>query len=168
VDPKQTDKAYSQFEIKAVDDEKRIIRGIASTPDLDRVGDLVEPEGAQFKLPIPFLYQHDHRQPIGNVTSAKVTAKGIEIEVQLVKLDAPSQLAARLEEAWQSIKSGLVRGLSIGFSPIQYAYMDNGGVNYQKYSLNEISAVTVPCNASASITAIKSLSEQQAALGNKA
>lgn len=162
------DKAYSVFEIKAVDNEKRIIRGVASTPGTDRVGDIVEPEGAVFKLPIPLLWQHQHNSPIGFVTEAKVTKKGIEIVAELVSVTSPSQLAARLEEAWQSIITGLVRGLSIGFSPLEYAYMDNGGVRYSKWGWNELSTVTVPCNAEANITAIKSLSEQQAALGNKA
>lgn len=166
MDPRLTNKAYGQFEVKAVDEEKRILRGIATTPNPDRVNDTVDPQGAVFKLPIPFLWQHDHRQPIGNVTSARVTSKGIEVEIQLVKIASPSQLSARLEEAWESIKAGLVRGLSIGFSPIKYAFLENGGVDYQEWSFNELSAVTIPCNADASITSIKSLSIQQAALGN--
>lgn len=166
--PDKVEKAYSQFEIKAVDDEKRIIRGIATTPSADRVGDIVMPEGAEYKLPIPFLWQHDHMQPIGNVIEAKTTSKGIEVVVELVQLSSPSQLAARLEEAWQSIKSGLVRGLSIGFSPIKYAFLDDGGIEFVQWSWNELSAVTIPCNAEATITRIKSLSEEQAALGKKA
>lgn len=123
----QRSKQYSVFEVKAVDEKKRQIRGIATTPSADRVGDIVLPEGAVFRLPVPFLWQHDHHQPIGNVTEAKVTSKGIEVLIELVQLSSPSQLAARLEEAWESIKSGLVRGLSIGFSPIKYAWLDNGG-----------------------------------------
>jgi HK97 family phage major capsid protein/HK97 family phage prohead protease len=166
--PEKVEKAYSQFEIKAVDDEQRIIRGIATTPTADRVGDIVLPQGAQYSLPIPFLWQHDHMQPIGNVIEAKVTSKGIEVVIELVKLASPSQLAARLEEAWQSIKSGLVRGLSIGFSPKKYAFLDDGGIEFIEWSFNELSAVTVPCNAEATITRIKSLSEEQAALGKKA
>lgn len=166
--PEQAEKAYSKFEIKAVDEEKRIIRGIATTPSADRVGDIVLPMGAEYTLPIPFLWQHRHDEPIGNVIEAKVTAKGIEVVIELVQLSSPSQLAARLEEAWQSIKSGLVRGLSIGFSPIKYAFLDDGGIEFIEWSFNELSAVTIPCNAEATITRIKSLSEQQAALGKKA
>jgi HK97 family phage prohead protease len=166
--PEKVEKAYSKFEIKAVDDEKRIIRGIATTPSPDRVGDIVLPEGAVFSLPIPFLWQHDHMQPIGNVIEAKVTKKGIEVVIELVKLASPSQLAARLEEAWQSIKSGLVRGLSIGFSPVKYAFLDDGGIEFMEWSFNELSAVTVPCNMEATITQIKSLSAEQAAIGKNA
>lgn len=161
-------KAYSQFQIKAVDEGKRQIRGIASTPSPDRVQDVILPEGAVFTLPIPLLWQHDHQQPIGNVIEAKVTAKGIEILAELVSVAAPSQLAARLEEAWQSIKTGLVRGLSIGFSPIKYSFLETGGVEFSQYGWHELSVVTIPCNMEATITTIKSLSQQQAASGKPA
>lgn len=165
MDPKTVSKAYSQFEIKAVDEKKRQIRGIATTPSVDRVGDIVLPEGAKFTLPVPFLWQHDHLQPIGNVIEAKVTKKGIEVLIELVQLASPSRLAARLDEAWESIRSGLVRGLSIGFSPLKYAFMENGGIEFSEWSFNELSAVTVPCNQDATITAIKALSAIQAASG---
>jgi hypothetical protein len=46
-------RAYSLFEIKAVNDEEGVIEGIASTPTTDRMGDIVEPKGAEFKLPLP-------------------------------------------------------------------------------------------------------------------
>lgn len=166
-----TKRVYSTLQVKAVDDSKREIVGIASTPSTDRMGDIVEPAGAEFKLPIPLLWQHRHNEPIGSVTSANVTDKGIEIRAQLVAPSEgmPSQLAARLEEAWHSIKSGLVRGLSIGFNPIEYSFMDNGGVNFLKWDFHELSAVTIPANADATITAIKSLDQKQlAALGKKA
>ena len=146
---------YSQFVLKAVDDEKREISGVATTPTTDRVGDIVESKGAEFTLPIPLLWQHDSLSPIGNVTKAKVTSAGIEITARLERLDSPPALKNRLEEAWQSIKSGLVRGLSIGFSPIEYAFTDSG-VHFLKWSWHELSAVTIPANAEASITAIKS------------
>lgn len=161
-------KAYGQFQIKAVDEEKRILTGIATTISPDRSMDIVYPKGAVFQLPIPFLWQHDHMQPIGNVTKARVTDDGIEVEIQLAKIASPSQLSARLEEAWQSIKAGLVRGLSIGFSPIKYAFLENGGIEFLEWGFHELSAVTIPCNSEATITAIKSLSQQQAALGNPA
>ncbi|MFG9883553.1 hypothetical protein ACG3SK_21685 [Pseudomonas aeruginosa] len=101
--------------MKALDDEKRVITGIASTPSPDRMQDVVEPKGAQFKLPIPFLWQHNHDEPIGHVTDAKVTQKGIEVSVQLTQVEEPGKLKNRLDEAWQSIKSGLVRGLCYRF-----------------------------------------------------
>lgn len=163
----KTNRAYSLMKIKAVDEESRTITGIASTPNTDRMGDIVLPKGAVFKLPIPFLWQHDSLQPIGSVIKAKVTDEGIEITAQLVQVDAPSQLAARLEEAWQSIKTGLVRGLSIGFQPIKYAFLDNGGIEFSEWGWHELSAVTIPANAEATIQTIKSFDRfKPAALGD--
>ncbi len=47
-----TRRAYSLLEIKAVNEDERTITGIASTPATDRDGDVVEPKGAVFKLPL--------------------------------------------------------------------------------------------------------------------
>ena len=164
----QPDRIYGVMRIKAVDEDAREITGIASTIGSDRDGDVVDPSGAQFKLPIPLLWQHDSSQPIGQVGSAKVTTEGIEIKAKraLPTADMPSQMVARLNEAWASIKSGLVRGLSIGFRPVEYAFLDSGGIHFTKWDWHELSAVTIPANSEATITSIKSLDlSQRAASG---
>ena len=152
-------RAYSTIEIRSVDDDKRIIEGIASTPVADRMGDVVDPMGAEFKLPIPLLFQHDSGQPIGHVIKATVTKAGIRITAQIAKGVLP-----RIEEAWALIKSGLVRGLSIGFRPTEDPEPIKGtyGVTFKKWEWLELSAVTIAANADASITQIKSA--DQAAL----
>src|SRR5215475_10078588 len=66
-------RCYALFQIKSLDEEQRIIGGMATTPAPDRLNDVVEPRGAQFNLPIPLLWQHDSHQPIGHVTHAKVS-----------------------------------------------------------------------------------------------
>ena len=104
------DRAYSLLTVKAVDDDTRMITGMATTPTPDRMQDVVEPRGAQFKLPIPFLWQHDSGHPIGHVTHAKVSAAGIEIVAKIAK-----GVTAEIDRAWALIKGGLVSGLSIGF-----------------------------------------------------
>jgi HK97 family phage prohead protease len=151
-------RAYSLLEIKAFDEDERTIEGIATTPSADRMGDVVEPKGADFKLPLPLLWQHNSDTPIGHVTKAKVTRDGIEIVAKLVRVEEPGALQARLDEAWQSIKSGLVRGLSIGFAPVETSRMeDTGGFRFLKWLWLELSAVTIPANADANITTIKAL-----------
>lgn len=163
-------RAYSTLELKSADDEKRILSGIASTPSVDRMGDIVEPKGAEFKLPIPFLWQHDSRQPIGHVTKAKISASGIDVEIQIARIEEPGTLKDRIDEAWQSIKAGLVRGMSIGFSPIEMAEIAGSwGMRFTKWSWLELSAVTIPANSDASIQTIKSVDHQTlAALGLRA
>lgn len=150
-------RAWSEITVKSVDQTQRIITGIATTPTADRMDDIVEPKGAVFKLPMPLLWQHDSKQPIGHVTKAKVTDKGIEFEAQLVQIAMPGKLKDRLDEAWQSIESGLVRGISIGFSAKEYEPIKGSyGVRFLKWLWLELSAVTIPANGDCSILAIKS------------
>lgn len=154
-------RAYSVLTIKSVDEDKGVIKGIATTPTADRMGDIVEPDGAKFTLPIPLLWQHNSSQPIGLVTEATVTKKGIEIVATISR-----GLTERIDEAWKLIKGGLVRGLSIGFSPIEYALLKDGGYRFVTWSWHELSAVTIPANAEASIQSIKSADHKTlAALG---
>ena len=162
-------RAYSIVQFKSYDEDKRTITGMATTPSPDRMDDIVEPMGAEYKLPIPLLWQHDASQPIGHVTKAKVTAKGIEITATIAKVDEPGTLKERLDEAWQSIKSGLVQGLSIGFKGLETARIEGSyGIRFLKWSWLELSAVTIPANAEASITSIKSIdSALLAASGRK-
>jgi HK97 family phage major capsid protein/HK97 family phage prohead protease len=150
-----TTRAYSllTFE-KAVDEDQRIIRGIASTPSPDRSNDIVDPAGATFKLPIPLLSQHDHSKPIGEVTEARVTKRGIEITAKIAKG------IGYVDEAWEQIKQGLIKGLSIGFRALEFEEFKNAdgyGLHFKKWEWFELSAVTVPANAEASILTIKSL-----------
>jgi HK97 family phage prohead protease len=152
-------RAYSVLEIKSVDEDKRIIRGIATTPSVDRVGDIIEPDGVQFKNPMPLLWQHKHDQPVGKTTFGKPTKNGIPFESEFVSPDAvqSESLKDRLQMAWDSVKTGLVRAVSIGFRPIEYAFMDNGGVRYSETEVFELSVVTIPANADAVISTVKSM-----------
>ncbi|RPH38341.1 phage major capsid protein [bacterium] len=148
-------RAYSTINIKSVDEERRIIEGIASTPTPDRVGDVVVPEGMEFKTPFPFLYQHNSRQPIGLVTSAMVSSDGMRVRVQIAK----GGVAPFIDEAWALIKEGLIRGLSIGFRSLEESWDKTlNGYRYLRTEIMELSAVTIPANAEASITSIKSAS----------
>jgi HK97 family phage major capsid protein/HK97 family phage prohead protease len=152
-----TQRAYSVLRIKSFDEDARIIEGIASTPTTDRVGDVVEPKGAQFSLPVPFLWQHRSDQPIGHVVAAQVEDDGIRVRVQIAQLDEPGELKSMLDRAWQSIKIGLVRGLSIGFRSIEAEDIKGSwGQRFTKWDWMELSAVTIPANVEANILAVKS------------
>ncbi|MDX6913342.1 phage major capsid protein [Hafnia paralvei] len=154
-------RACTLMTVKSVNEDERVITGIASTPSPDRDGDILEPGGAAFRSDTPFLWQHDRSQPIGTCTP-KMVKEGLQITAKLVKPtpDMPSQLAARLDEAWASIKAGLVRGLSIGFRPIEYSFLDEGGIRFLSWDLLEVSAVTIPANAECSIQTVKSFDRQ--------
>lgn len=143
-------KAFSTFEIKSVNDDERKLVGIASTPSPDRDGDEVMPGGAKFNVPFPLLHQHDHERPIGHVTKATVSQAGIEIEADIPKDSGLDYV----ETAWKQIKSGLLRGLSIGFRATK-SEPTTTGRKFLDYEIFELSAVSIPANAEAGILAVK-------------
>lgn len=152
-------RAYSTLEIKAVDEDRRVIRGVATTPSVDRVGDIIDPMGVKFTNPLPFLWMHNHETPVGQVKFDKPTKSGIGFEAEFVhpdSVDSPT-LKDRLQLAWDSVKTGLVRAVSVGFRPLEWAFLDGGGIRYDESEVFELSGVTVPANADALISSVKSL-----------
>ncbi|MDR5800567.1 phage major capsid protein [Caballeronia sp. LZ001] len=159
--PTPSNKAFSRLQVKRLDEDSRTLTGIASTPTPDRVGDVVVPDGIQFKTPFPLLWQHDPRRPIGTVTKLTVTKAGVEVEASI----APAGTAAYIDEAYSLIKAGLVPGLSIGFRPIDAEFdRSTGGFLIKACELFEISAVTIPASADAAIQSIKSHDSARAAM----
>lgn len=152
------DRAYSALDIKAASDAsgKRVFTGIASTPSTDMAGDIMEPFGAVYSLPLPFLWQHDQKAPVGWIHKATPTDKGIRVEGEVAIVADAGVLKDRLDMAWQSMKAKLVRGLSIGFKGLDAVPLRGGGMHYKRWTWLELSAVCVPMNVEASITAIKS------------
>jgi HK97 family phage prohead protease len=151
-------RAYSVLSIKSVDEVKRVIKGVATTPSVDRVGDIIDPLGVKFTNPMPFLWMHDHETPVGAVTFDKPTKSGITFEAEFVHPDTveSATLKDRLQLAWDSVKTGLVRAVSIGFRPLEWAFLDGGGIRYDESEVYELSGVTVPANADALIAGVKS------------
>jgi HK97 family phage major capsid protein/HK97 family phage prohead protease len=150
-------RAYSMLEVKAVDADQRIITGIATTPSPDRMGDIVEPLGVEFKNPMPLLWQHRSGEPVGTVKFSKPTKNGIQFEARMPTVNEPGKLKERIDEAWQSVKIGLVRAVSIGFRAIEMSFMKDGGIHYLKSEVLELSLVTIPAQADAQIESIKAI-----------
>jgi HK97 family phage major capsid protein/HK97 family phage prohead protease len=151
-------RAYSLLTIKAVDTDQRTITGIASTPAPDRMGDVVEPLGVTFASSLPLLLYHDPKKPVGTVTLSAPTADGLAFTASLPTVTEPGVVRDRIEEAWQSIKAGLLAGVSIGFRSIEDAYnKSTGGVRFLKTEILELSLVAIPANAAATIHTIKAL-----------
>lgn len=150
-------RAYSLFEVKSLDSERRVFRGIATTPTPDRMGDTIDPMGASFKNPLPLLHQHRHSDPIGLVRFEKPTKIGIEFEAEIPVINESGPLKDRVDTAWGEIKHGLVRAVSIGFRALKYAFRDDDGIDFQEIEIYELSSVTIPANADAIISAVKSM-----------
>lgn len=111
--------------------------------------------GVRFKNPMPLLHQHDATQPVGTVKFDKPTANGIDFVASLPKITEPGPLRDRVDTAWGEVKAGLVRGVSIGFRPIEFTFMDDG-IRFVETEVLELSLVTIPANAEATIQTVKS------------
>jgi HK97 family phage prohead protease/HK97 family phage major capsid protein len=159
---KHQQKIYTVMsKIKAVsqDSSTITIRGMASTSDIDRVGDIVEPDAwtkgglkNYTKNPI-ILFNHDYNKPIGRGTEFKVTKTGLEITAQISKADP---YIAKL------IEDGVLSTFSIGFKVKEADYMkETGGLLIKDVELFEVSVVSVPANQAATFEVVKSYSQDE-------
>ena len=155
-------RAFSVLDVKEMseDDEFVTVRGIASTPVTDRMGDIVQPMGAKFATPMPLLWQHNANAPVGNVVFASPTKSGIPFEAKIPIIKEAGRLKERVDEAIQSLKYELVRAVSIGFSVLKHDVMKSGGWDIKEWEWLELSLVTIPANHEAIITAVKSVSTE--------
>lgn len=152
-------RAYSVLTVRNFDPALRTLEGIASTPSPDRMGDIIESTGATFGASLPLLLFHDTRQPVGTVTLQAPTPDGIAFRATLPTVAAAGRLRDRIEEAWESVKAGLIRGVSIGFRPLAdgIEMLKGGGLRFTKIEILELSLVAIPANADARIDTIKAI-----------
>lgn len=161
-------KSFSSFEIKSINEEKRTFRGVATTSDPDRAKDIMVPEGAVYDLPMPFLFHHEATAPVGIISFAEIGKSQIEIEFTFPEIKEEGRLKDRVEEAYQSFKYNLIKGLSIGFLADwnDVEQLEGGGLKFNKWQWYETSLVTIPCNKDAVADYSKAFEEHKAALGN--
>jgi HK97 family phage prohead protease len=140
-------------ETKIFADDAGAVSGVAwkfATPD--RVGDMIEP-GA-FKgvaLPLPMLFGHDAGEPIGTWDTAEEKADGLHLTGKLLVDDV-----ARAREVRALVRSGAVRGISIGFITRKAINRTGGGRTIKSLELLEASLVTLPMHPGARVTSAKS------------
>jgi len=140
--------------------DQYVIEGVATTPTVDRAGDIVVPTGAKFTLPLPLLHQHDHRMPVGQVEEMQVSDAGITFRARLAKDATSDELKRRVDLAWDEIKTGLVDSVSIGFGFDDFSTLESGGWKFDEWELRELSLVSIPANPDAKIQAVKSVSDK--------
>jgi len=154
------DRAYSRLELKSIAPVGRRFSGIASTPEVDRQGDSIDLAGATYTNPLPLLWQHDAHRPIGRVTLTP-TPTSLQFDAEIPDIDEPGPLKTLVDSCWQSIKSGLVPAVSIGYRILDggIEHLRNGTRRLTKIEICEVSAVTIPSNPGAKILHLKSLFE---------
>ena len=145
------DRFYFETKLAATDDGE--ITGTAwpfGSPD--RVGDVITKGAfAGTVLPLPMLFGHDLNDPIGTWTTATEDAAGLQVKGKLLIDDV-----LRAREVHSLVRSGAVRGLSVGFSTKKSAPRKGGGRTISLLDLMEISLVTVPMHPGARVTSAKS------------
>ncbi|WP_218023699.1 HK97 family phage prohead protease [Paraburkholderia ribeironis] len=142
-----------------VNEDERTIEGIATSGNVDAYSDIVVPSGAEYSLPVPLLWQHQHDKPIGAVISAQRDETCLRFRAQIAHIQAPGLLADRVNEAWESVKAQLVRAVSIGFISLQSQPITGGGRRHVKWRWCELSLVTIGANSDARIEHARHLTE---------
>jgi HK97 family phage prohead protease len=152
-DVKQWEKALS---VKAVDVEKRQIRVLASTGDLDRDGERILPEAFKNSLDIfksnpVILAAHQHRLDDG---SPSVVGRAVDVWIDKTGLWCIIEFAKTklAEEYWLLYSGGFMKAVSIGFVPLAWSDTNENGKSVRIFSaveLFEISLVAVPANRAA-------------------
>lgn len=132
------------------------IKGFASTPDLDRYDDIVQPTAfaeamaTYMKNPVVLL-GHDSDKPIGTVTEYNLSTSGLEVTVEVVN---------NIDDCMEKIQNKTLRGFSIGWRCLDCIYKEEGNKYIRevtKLDLAEISVVAVPANPATLFTLSKSL-----------
>lgn len=121
------------------------IRGMASTPDIDRYDDIVHPMAfkesiAQYMTNPQVLLQHNHDKPIGKTMEALVKVEGLEVFCEI---------SQNIDGVQDKIKNGVMRAFSIGFMVKSFQMETVNGRQIRvitELDLAEISVVAVPAN----------------------
>lgn len=141
------------IETKILGTDDGMISGLAwkfGTPD--RIGDWIEPGAFKgVKLPMPMLFGHDMNDPVGTWGVAEEKSDGLHITGKLLVDDV-----ARAREVRALVKSGAVRGISIGFVTRKASARTGGGRTIKSLELLEASLVTIPMHADAKVRSAKS------------
>ena len=151
-DVKEFVRAYFLGELKEAgkDGEKPVL---ISTNDIDRMGDIVEPRGAQLdnfrKNPVVLWAHSYHMPPIGSAQWIKRAANGILAKVKWASTEFAQSIKGLYEE-------GHMKAWSIGFIPKEWEDFEEKvdgekrrGRRYKKWELLEFSSVPVPANPNA-------------------
>lgn len=145
------DRKDLKFKLKALDENGSFEGYAAVFGNVDRTGDVIAPSAfdrtvkARGEEPIPVLWQHDAPAGAGSLS---ITKNGLYIKGQLLLTTQTGR------EAYEFVKAGVVKGLSIGYRVVNDAW-DGAVRTLKEIELFEVSLVTIPANPEAAVLAVK-------------
>jgi HK97 family phage prohead protease len=137
----------TKFAGALADDEAELL---ANTENEDRVGDIILQKGIDDRAwragGAVILRDHNTGWPVANGIRAGVEAAGYTVRIRF----APWGTSEVADETRRLVKAGVLRGVSIGFLPINYELIDrndySSGYLFKEIELLEISICSVPAN----------------------
>lgn len=147
--------------------EEGILEGFANVytmdgePYIDRTGDTLKPGALEGAAEVPVLVGHDPDKPVGIATLEERSygnKYGIWATIQLAINAKSPELRNRAQEAFELVKNGIMKKMSIGFRILNYSYqkIKNQSVRViDKIDLMEVSLTPIPANAESSVLMAK-------------
>lgn len=151
------------FPIDMVKKEERIVSGIATADNVDKVGDLVDFSASldAFKNWQGNIREMHAPIAVGKAISYKpVKMKGADGE-EYNAIQVEAYISKGAESTWQKVLDGTLRAFSIGGKILKKEMMQNKVHNgrpvhvIKEYNLGELSLVDNPANAMATIDLVK-------------
>jgi HK97 family phage prohead protease len=121
---------------------------ILSDETVDRAGDVIRADGwdlTQFKRNPVALFGHDHSNIVGIWEDIKVVGKKLVGTLKFAK-PGTSQL---VDTARSLVEQQILKAVSVGFQPLDAKPRKDGGMEFTRSVLHEVSLVAVPCNPNA-------------------
>lgn len=144
-------------EAKAVSDAERCIDFVISTESVDRMGDTIAVDGwklANYRKNPVVLWAHDSKMmPVAKASNIRVEDGKLKARAEFM----PREISGFADAVYRAFKAGFLNAVSVGFSPIKYAFSEEDGrtwgIDFLEQELLEFSCVPIPANAEALVEA---------------
>ena len=146
---------HTTLELKSLDAEGRFAGYASVFSVIDRQQDIILPGAFAKSLrarghEVKLLWQHQMGEPVGIITKLFEDERGLYVEGRLLLT------LQKAREAFELMQAQVVKGLSIGYTPVKFSHDPDSGVRrISEVDLWEISIVTFPANENAGVTVVK-------------
>lgn len=146
------------FQPNSINEKERSVVIYASTKDVDRMGDIIQPTAFDIKKinekGLPILFNHNPNFPIGKSLWGKINDVGLMLKVYI---SDKTQVA---KDVWNLILEGIISGASVGFIPTEWKETKEG-YEFLKVDLLETSFTPIPANPGAVTLMMKKVESEE-------